>query len=165
MRLLIRVLVSAQLLQIGWCLSVKYLAPLVLVVELLVVAEDSHSARKTERSWFVKLNLSGKLNLSVKERGVWKPSAHPFVLGKFEVGRSKESLSDTPHCIFLSCCPKVKPENAPNSVAAPSMGMQLFFPVFLGLLLSLGMFPSVLLSCLCFAPSPRLKLKGRVINV
>lgn len=103
-------------------------------------------------------------DLSVKEKGVWEPSAHPFVLGRFQVGRSKESLSDTPHCLSLSCCPKVKPENAPNSVAAPSMGMQLLLPVFLGLLLLLGLFLSVLPSCLLFALPPRLKLKGRNIT-
>lgn len=89
------------------------------------------STNKTDRSWFVKLNLCRKVDLSVKERGVWEPSAHPFVLGKFMVGRSsRESLSDIPRgTFFCCCCPEVKPENALDSVAAPSMGMQLFLLV------------------------------------
>lgn len=129
-----RVPISAQLLQIGCCLSVKYLAAgrsCGQVVEqelwLKTAIHIFPCANKTDRSWFVKLDL-WKMELSVKERGVWETSVHPFVLGKSVVGRrSRESRSDIPRGIFFSCCcPEDKPENAPDSVAAPSTGMQLF---------------------------------------
>lgn len=72
------------------------------------------SINKTDRSCLVKLDLCGKADLSVQEGGLWEPSAHPFVLGKFVTGRSRESLGDISHVTFFFChCPKASPGNAP----------------------------------------------------
>lgn len=112
-----KVPVSAQLLPTGRCFSVKYLT-----AWAGRSGNESYGSRairifpsinKTDRSCLVKLDLCGKADLSVKEGGLWEPSAHPFVLGKFVTWRSRESLRDSSHVTSFFChCPKANPGNA-----------------------------------------------------
>lgn len=72
----------AQVLQKSWCLSLQYLG-LAAWGEQVHSADRSYgsvvgtfpSANESNRNWFVKW-------ISVKERWVWEPSAHPTYAGK-----------------------------------------------------------------------------------
>lgn len=97
--------------------------------------------------------------ISVKDRGVWEPSAHPTSAGEVCGWEKKQGK---PQC-YTSCCFLLLLLSSGQTREDPGLGSSTISgnaahpPCFLGPLLSLDLFPSVLQLCLCFAPSPRLK--------
>lgn len=84
------------------------------------------STNQTDRSCFVKLDLcrkKGTLRKSERDLGDFCPS---LCAGKVCGWEKKQGEPQWYSSWFSCCCPETKPEDASDSVAAPSMGMQLF---------------------------------------
>lgn len=154
----------------GWCLSVKYLAAghsCGQVVEqermLKTAIPVFPSTNKTGRSWFVKLNLCRKVDLSVIQRGGLGAFCPSLCAGKV-CGWEKKKGEPQWYSLWyflLLLLSRDQTREHPGLSSSTIDGDAANPPCFLGLVLSLVLFPSVFPSCLCFTPPPRLKLKKK----